>query len=71
MIPAYPRPYQAYHGCYLINLAGNGYSRTSSFATSYVFLAVDFVRPFGALKPYSIAFIRYPFVPDCGFYSPF
>ena len=26
-------------------LAGNGSSRTSSFATSYMFLAVDFVRP--------------------------
>ena len=40
-------------------------------ATSYVFLAVDFVRPFGDSKSYSTAFIRYPFVPDCGFYMPF
>lgn len=28
-------------------LAGKGLPRTSSFATSYVFLAVDFVRPSG------------------------
>ena len=34
-------------------LAGNGSSRTSSFATSYVFLAVDFERPFGASKSYA------------------
>ena len=47
MSPAYPRPYQIYLSYYLINLAGNGSPRTSSFATSYVFLTVDFVRPSG------------------------
>ena len=26
---------------------------TLSYATSYLFLAMDFVRPFGALKPYA------------------
>ena len=34
-------------------LAGNGSPRTSSFATSYVFLTVDFVCPFGASKSYA------------------
>ena len=38
---------------------------------SYLFLAVDFVRPFEGSKPYANAFIRYPFVPVCGFYTPF
>ena len=36
-----------------------------------LFLAVDFERPFGAPKSYANAFIRYPFVPVCGFYTPF
>ena len=37
----------------LVMLAGNGSPFTSSFATSYVFLAVDFVRPFGTSKSYA------------------
>ena len=52
-------------------LSGKSYFCTLSFATSYLFLAVDFVRPFGASKSYANAFIRYPFVPVCGFYTPF
>ena len=35
-----------------------------------LFLAVGFIRPFGASKSYANAFMRYPFVPDCGFCAP-
>ena len=51
-------------------LSGKRSLCTLSVATSYLFLAVDFVRPFGAPKSYANAFIRYPFVPVCGFYTP-
>ena len=38
--------------CYM--LAGNGFTNIALLsATSYVFLAVDFVRPFGASKSYA------------------
>ncbi len=45
--------YKLIYRYYFSNLAGNGSLCTLSFATSYVFLAVDFVRPFRASKSYA------------------